>query len=114
MIKCKWDTITTSIYKPVPISGSCDVCGKELLPIDKGKYTSYASYIDYDLYDYYRITTHHHDWGNDSMDSYEYKDCCCLDCALKFINKYWDGCTDKNPWPTLELEMKHMHRLEEG
>ena len=54
----------------VPVSGQCDVCGKTLESIEKKKLP--PNLQNENLYDYYRITTHHHDWGNDSADSYEY------------------------------------------
>ena len=108
MINTERKEVIKTIYEDVPVSGKCDICGKALLPVDKSKIPPTC---DFDVYDYYRITTHHHDWGNDSIESYSYTDCCCLDCALKFINRYWEGCTRSKPWPTLELEMKHEYRL---
>ena len=109
MIHTERKKVTTTTYEQVPVSGECDICGKPLEPVYPSKLPSHIS--DKDIYDYYRITTHHHDWGNDSIDSYEYTDCCCLDCALAFIRKYWTGCTKSKPWPTLELEMKHEYYL---
>lgn len=109
MIKTEQKEIVRKYYNQVPVSGVCDVCGSELKPIDESKCP--PLYKDKDIYDYYRITTYHHDWGNDSIDSYKYTDCCCLDCAMKFIHKYWDGCTRKSPWPTKEMEMKHEYEL---
>ena len=110
MIYTEKKEVVHTAYKEVPISGVCDICGKELLPVDKSKLDQcYRG--DRNIYDYYRITTHHHDWGNDSVDSYEYTDCCCVDCALMFIQKYWKDCTKGKPWPTLELEMRHEYEL---
>ena len=108
-IKTERKEVIKKSYDNVPVSGECDICGKTLMPVDKDKLPSH--YKDRDIYDYYRITTHHHDWGNDSIESYEYFDCCCIDCALKFIARYWDGCTKSKPWPTLELEMRHEYEL---
>lgn len=109
MIKTEQKVVTKTFYEIVPISGKCDVCGKELLPVEKDKLPPNCK--DKDIYDYYSITTHHHDWGNDSCESYEYIDCCCINCALSFIQRYWNGCTKSTPWPTLELEMKHEYAL---
>ena len=109
MIKTEYKEVIKKTYDYIPVSGKCDVCGKELLPVNKDQLPGHCK--ETEIYDYYRITTHHHDWGNDSIDSYEYVDCCCLDCALKFVAHYWDGCTRTVPWPTLELEMKHEYRL---
>ena len=110
MIRTERKEVVHKNYEYVPISGKCDVCGKELLPVDKSKLEPY--YRDQNFYDYFYITTHHHDWGNDSCESYEYHDCCCLECALSFIKEYWHDCTRSKPFPTLELEMEHRHHLE--
>ena len=108
MIKTEQKEVTKTFYDYVPVSGQCDVCGKELEPVDSSKLPTHL--CNRKIYDYYRITTHHHDWGNDSIDSYEYTDCCCLECSLKFIDKYWDVQKSK-PWPTLQLEMNHEYEL---
>lgn len=73
-------------YKEVPVSATCDVCNKELSPV----YYSFYGQNDRkeDAYNFYQITTSHNDWGNDSIDSYEYFIACCPDCALKFMEKY--------------------------
>lgn len=70
----------TIIEKECVISKRCDVCGKDIPPTPKsfaGEYTPY-----------YKIITHHNDWGNDSIDSYEYKDACSPECALKICQEY--------------------------
>lgn len=111
MIITERKEITTTRLEEVPIAGKCDICGNDLLPVDKDKLPSHFRDRDRSIYDYYRITTHHHDWGNDSIESYKYTDCCCIECALKFIKLYWNGCTKSTPWPTKELEMKHEYEL---
>ena len=58
----------------------CDVCGK------RGNYKS--STCGYEKITYYRITTGHCDWGNDSCDSVEHKDACCTDCLLKIFSEW--------------------------
>ena len=60
------------------VGKKCDVCGKEILPHKRGG----------PMYDYYEVTTHHNDWGNDSIDSYENYDACSPDCAYKLWEKY--------------------------
>ena len=37
---------------------------------------------------YYNVVTHHNDWGNDSIDSYEDFDL-CSDCYLPFTENYF-------------------------
>lgn len=64
------------------VSGvKCDICGK-IVPA--GKYGQKDSM-------YYKVTTGHHDWGNDSVDSIEHMDV-CQECVLPFIGDYlWDN-----------------------
>lgn len=50
----------------------CDVCSKKI--------TEY----------YYDVTTGHHDWGNDSIDSIEHNEI-CLDCIYNFTTDYLKG-----------------------
>ncbi len=57
----------------------CDVCGKEI-PHRTG---------------YWRLTTHHNDWGNDSIDSYENMDICSPECLRKKFDEYIIESTEK-------------------
>lgn len=109
MIAYEIQEVVTRNVREVPVSGQCDVCGCNLQPVDKSKLSIHLK--DDIIYDYYRITTHHHDWGNDSIESYEDHDCCSIKCALNFIENYYKDCTKHTPWPTLELEMKHEYKL---
>lgn len=59
----------------------CDICNKHILPDDRRKNTNM----------YFKITTGHYDWGNDSVESIETQDVCC-DCAPKFISEYLSKC----------------------
>lgn len=56
----------------------CDICGKEIT----GKF--------------WRLTTHHNDWGNDSIDSYEYFDLCSRECINRALDNYIDDCEISN------------------
>lgn len=47
----------------------CDICG-----------TQVDHYID--------VMTGHFDWENDSCDSIQHHECCCWDCAVKFMEKW--------------------------
>ncbi len=73
-------TETKIITEPRKISCvvgvKCDMCGDI---IQKGKV-------------YYHIITHHNDWGNDSIDSYEDFDL-CSDCYLPFTENYFEKAT---------------------
>lgn len=37
---------------------------------------------------YWEVTRHHGDWGNDSIDSYEYWDCCSKKCVCDRFERY--------------------------
>lgn len=114
MILTETKEVIHKSYDVVPIKGVCDICGKDILPVSESDSRfppAYKGGPDV-FYDYYRITTHHHDWGNDSIESYEDTDACCLECALKIIKEYWEKATKRKLWPTNELEMEHKYRLE--
>lgn len=55
----------------------CDVCGRLITP------TSYCM----DRSRYFRVTTGHHDWGNDSCESIKHLDI-CPNCICDFVDKY--------------------------
>ena len=96
--------ITKIIKEEVTVKRICDNCGKE---ITISHVTGYG-----DRYNYFHITTHHHDWGNDSIDSYESYDACCPTCALEMAKKYLT-----NAYPdcnTKTIEIKHVRGLESG
>lgn len=52
----------------------CDICGHEIKH-RRG---------------YWYVTTHHHDWGNDSCESYEEFDVCSVECLKEKFNDYCD------------------------
>ena len=63
----------------------CDICKKEIEPCDSR--THYCGQ-EFKIYHYLRITTHHIDWRNGSVDSYERFDACCPECAMKVAKEY--------------------------
>lgn len=68
-------------YKKEVITGcKCDVCNKEI----KSRQN------------YWRLTTHHNDWGNDSIDSYEHYDLCSPECIKVKLNEYYKECENSN------------------
>ena len=96
---------TTKVVVESVITGrKCDICGKDILPIN---------IYSVDQYNYFLITTHHHDWGNDSVDSYEYYDVCSPECVMAFANKYIRDSYDE-VINSREIEVKHVRTLEEG
>lgn len=72
-----------TVEKEVDIGVECDECGKEI----RNKETMKKRFGSYP---YYEVTTHHSDWGNDSVDSYEYYDLCSLDCLMTHMKRYYD------------------------
>jgi hypothetical protein len=72
-----------NIIKEVQIGTKCDFCGKE---------------TDKNPFDWYSFDHHHGDWGNDSVESYEYFDVCSTECfkgqlqkSLNDIGNYRSG-----------------------
>lgn len=64
----------------------CDVCKKviwkkNLLPDAKHNYSNNVGYYD--------ITTGHHDWGNDSVESIKHHQV-CEKCLKSFVAEYFD------------------------
>lgn len=95
---------TKVVREEVTIKRICDNCGKEIAISYR---TGYG-----DEYNYFCITTHHSDWGNDSIDSYETYDACCPTCAVqmaeKYLNKAYPGRNTK------EIDIEHVRDLDEG
>jgi len=83
------------------VGKKCDVCGKEILP------TTNPHKCGEPIYDYYEVTTHHNDWGNDSVDSYEHFDACSPDCAYKLWEEYIHD--SAGPWNTKCIEVEHVN-----
>lgn len=69
----------------------CDMCGKKILPC------AFA----HEKSSYVTVHTWHHDWGNDSIESHEYKEY-CKECAKKVIAEYIDDMDGSE-----ELELSH-------
>ena len=70
----------------------CDKCEKKIVPCDMYKSNKC---------DYIRVHTWHNDWGNDSIESHEYKDL-CKECAKEFVADYITHCSGSE-----ELELQH-------
>lgn len=72
----------------------CDKCGKKIMP------TQYRS----EKSSYVHIHTWHNDWGNDSVDSHNYRDF-CKNCAKLFVTKY---IANMNSTEELKCEHKNL------
>ena len=97
--------VTRTTVEEVITGRKCDVCKRDINEVT-GAYGWYK-------YNYFLIHTWHNDWGNDSVDSHEYYDACCSECAIKFASKYLHDAQSggKN---TMAMEVEHVNRLEDG
>ena len=68
--------VTKKVIEDVLLGRKCDICGKQIEKIQSG------------FYNYFVIHTWHHDWGNDSCESHEYKDACSPECVMNFTQTY--------------------------
>lgn len=84
------------VCKEVVVKKTCDVCLKEIPPT--------SNVFPRKNIPYFNITTHHSDWGNDSIDSYENYHACCPECAMKFVSEYLERCFDGNNTEAIEIE----------
>jgi hypothetical protein len=84
-VKKEYETKTHMVTEQVLIKETrcCDVCGKEIKSENSFKKP------------YWSLTTHHNDWGNDSIESYEYYDVCSKDCLKQKFDEYVE---DSNEW----------------
>jgi len=81
-IKKEYETKTRTVTERIVVKEIryCDVCKKEITAES-----------------YWELTTHHNDWGNDSIESYESFDVCSKDCMRKKFEEYLeDSDTDYN------------------
>lgn len=81
----------------------CDKCGKLLEyrynPLVKGLVNISKEHMKVE---YYEVTTGHHDWGNDSIDSVEHHDYCPT-CVLQAMDEYYERTNGKNNTQYLEI-----------
>lgn len=94
--------VTHTSVDEVIIGRKCDICGKEIEPIDFIR-----------NYNYFVIHTWHYDWGNDSVDSHEYKDACCPECVIDFAKKYVNNSFEK-PYNSHNIQIEHVRSLGNG
>jgi len=80
--------------RSVVVGRVCDICGRPIPP----------SFGTWELKPYYRITTGHYDWGNDSCDSVETLDVCSPACAIEFVSEYLNERYDSRNSSYLNIE----------
>lgn len=68
----EYKEVTYKRYTDVIKSVTCDGCGKTEKELPES---------------WYEFSGHHSDWGNDSIDSYEYYHSCSAECYLKALVK---------------------------
>jgi len=83
------------------VGKKCDICGKEIPP------TVIPHRYGEPIHDYYEVTTHHDDWGNDSVESYERFEACSPECANKLWEKYIRDSAGKTN--TMYIEIEHIN-----
>ena len=84
-------TIEREIIKGVV----CDVCKRKIVG------------------QYWRLSTHHYDWGNDSCESYEDFDLCNPECISVMLNKYYERCK-RSDTQVFELEQDFVREADNG
>ena len=97
------ETREVTVVQKVVTGRVCDVCGAAIVPDAKAN----------GAYNYFKVTTHHYDWGNDSVDSLERFDLCGPGCVMAFTEKYVQGAYDE-PVNTKAIEIEHVRTLQSG
>ena len=80
MIKTITRKVTKEVEETVSSVGICDICGKE--------FNYETGFNNEKRARYFHIVTGHYDWGNDSCDSIEDNDACCIECLSKFMQEW--------------------------
>ena len=101
----KKEVVHTEI-KDVTVKRICDCCGEEIVP-DPILSTGLMP-----VYNFFHVTTGHHDWGYESIDSIETYDACSAECAEEMVRVYLAKA--KNNVNTMYIEIRHVRCLEDG
>lgn len=104
MRKVERREVVKKTVEKVTVGRYCDNCGEEICAVEKigGR----------NVYNYFLVSTHHNDWGNDSIDSYESYDACCPSCAVKLAGRYLEVAYEGNN--TKEINIAHARDIEDG
>ena len=79
---------------------TCDICGKIIYKKKKDKKISDMN----SNVGYWKVTTHHEDWGRDSIDSYAYYDVCSKECLASIMFDYIERSSCLNNTEVIECE----------
>ena len=82
----------------------CDRCGKVLFKHCGEDFRVHFQGIRTFSVSYYRVTTGHNDWGNDSVDSIEHK-IYCPSCLVHAYSDFVDRASDG--WNTEYINIEH-------
>lgn len=93
--------VTHVEVEDVIIGRKCDICGSNITESER------------EGYNYFLIHTWHNDWGNDSIDSHEYKDACSPECVMKFTEEYVRDSFIRK-FNTKSIEIEHVRSLADG
>ncbi len=93
MVKERYETKERVVTERVLVEKTliCDICGKVIAPSAH----------------HWRVTTHHSDWGNDSVESFECFDVCSTKCLKKKFDEYASESNRK--YNTMEIEVEHIN-----
>lgn len=78
----------------------CDVCGCVIYDTDQDQEQKGIKF--------YRTTMYHSEWGNNSIDSFEYDDICSGPCLLSKVTEYAKDAEGNYPSMELEIEYKEV------
>lgn len=93
--------VTHVEVEDVIIGRKCDICGSSITESKR------------EGCNYFLIHTWHNDWGNDSVDSHEYKDACSPECVMKFTGEYVRDSFIRK-FNTESIEIEHVRSLADG
>lgn len=86
------------VLKDIVIACKCDCCGKVVAG------DSYPT-------DWHSFSSHHSDWGNDNVDSYEYWLVCSPDCYIKIISGLLNSNKDRDSFELDEMSIQFASKL---
>ena len=84
---------------------TCDVCHKLIYKRTMANSTELPE--NKLTTDYWKVTTGHNDWGNDSVDSISTYDICSEDCLKVLMISYIDDCTKRSRRNSRYIDISH-------